>query len=79
MQLQQQISWEKNQKKIGKKMQVIIDRKEEDYWIGRSEFDAAEVDNEIIISADKELQIGSFYMAKITDAVEFDLFAKADV
>jgi ribosomal protein S12 methylthiotransferase len=79
MQLQQQISWEKNQEKIGKKMQVIIDRKEEDYWIGRSEFDAAEVDNEIILSADKELQIGAFYMAEITDAVEFDLFAKADV
>ncbi len=78
MQLQQQISLEKNQEKMGKKMQLIIDRREADYWIGRSEFDAAEVDNEIIIYSEKKLKSGCFYMAEIIDAVEFDLIAKVD-
>ncbi len=77
MQVQEQISWEINQEKIGKEFKVIIDREEEEYFIGRTEFDSPEVDPEVLIPIEKgELKIGEFYQAKITDAEAYDLFGE---
>ncbi|MGI6719183.1 MAG: 30S ribosomal protein S12 methylthiotransferase RimO [Bacteroidales bacterium] len=76
MQLQQQISLEINQNYIGKKLKVIVDSIEGDYYIARSEFDSPEVDNEVLIKTDKNLQIGDFVEVNIIDASYFDLFAE---
>lgn len=76
MQVQQDISLQKNLAKVGKTYEVLIDRREGDFWIGRTEADSPEVDNEVLIPADKPLNIGHFYPAYITDAEPFDLFAK---
>lgn len=73
MDAQSAISYELNQAKIGKCYKVIIDRTEGDSYIGRSEFDSPEVDNEIIISTDKHLRLGDFVEVKIVSATEFDL------
>jgi len=75
MNIQQEISLENNTKKIGQTLKILIDRFENDSYIGRTEFDSPEVDNEVIIETNKELEIGKFYFGKITDALEFDLFA----
>lgn len=76
MTLQQQISLEINKTRIGTRLEIIIDRIEEEYYIGRTEFDSPEVDNEVLISREEgELQVGRFYWATITDASEFDLTA----
>lgn len=75
MRVQQNISAEIEGEKIGKNLRVIIDRKEGDYWIGRTEFCSPEVDPEVLIPAEEHLQIGAFYDAYITDAEEFDLYA----
>lgn len=74
MNLQQDISLEKNTSLIGKQMRVIIDRKDVDTYIGRTESDAYEVDNEIILSSNSPLKIGNFYNAEITKADIYDLF-----
>lgn len=77
MAVQQEISAEIEAAKIGLTMKVIIDRKENDYFIGRSEFCSPEVDPEILIQGgQKAVQIGSFYQVKITDAEEFDLYGE---
>lgn len=77
MAVQQEISAEIEAAKIGSIMKVIIDRKENDYFIGRSEFCSPEVDPEILIQGgQKSVQIGSFYQVKITDAEEFDLYGE---
>ena len=77
MELQSQISWELNQEKIGNVCKVVIDRKEGQYFVGRSEFDSPDVDNEVLINASKTyLKTGEFYDVVITDAADFDLFAK---
>ncbi len=76
MQIQQEISYELNLKKIGSTCKVLIDRLEGDFYIGRSEFDSPEVDNEILIKSKKRLQIGTFKFVKIIDADEYDLFAE---
>ena len=77
MGVQQEISAEIEAAKIGSTMKVIIDRKENDYFIGRSEFCSPEVDPEILIQGgQKAVQIGSFYQVKITDAEEFDLYGE---
>lgn len=77
MAVQQEISAEIEAKKIGSTMKVIMDRKENDYYIGRSEFCSPEVDPEILIQGgQKAVQIGSFYQVKITDAEEFDLYGE---
>lgn len=77
MELQESISLELNQKLIGQKLKVIIDRKEGDYFIGRTEFDSPEVDNEVLIKiTDNYLPIGDFVNVKITDASEFDLIGE---
>ena len=77
MALQSQISWELNQAKIGQTMAVVIDRKEGQYFIGRSEFDSPDVDNEVLIDASKVyLKTGEFTTVRITDAADFDLYAE---
>ena len=77
MEIQTQISWELNQAKIGKVFKVLIDRKEGEYFIGRTEFDSPDVDNEVLIKGtDIYLPIGEFVHVKITDATEFDLFGE---
>lgn len=77
MALQQKISNEINQKKIGQRLKVMIDRKEGDNYVGRTEFDSPEVDPEVLIPVATEgVVIGEFYMAEIVAATEFDLYAK---
>ena len=77
MAIQQRIAIELNGKKVGQTMQVIIDRVEGDFYIGRTEFDSPEVDPEVLIhKSEGVLEIGSFYEVQITDAEEFDLYAK---
>lgn len=77
MQLQQEISFRKNEEKIGKEYKVLIDRKEGGYFVGRTEYDSPEVDNEVLIDAKKYFcRIGDFCMVKINDATDFDLYAE---
>ncbi len=74
MQIQEHISFEMNQEKIGKIFKTIIDKKEGGYYIGRTEYDSPEVDNEVLISAkDHYLRVGDFAQIKIVQATEFDL------
>jgi ribosomal protein S12 methylthiotransferase len=73
MELQQEISYEKNQGKIGKVFKTIVDKKESGRYIGRTEFDSVEVDNEVIIQAPGPLKIGSFVSVKMIKAYDFDL------
>lgn len=74
--LQQDISLEINQTKIGKEFEVVVDRREQDFWIARTQYDSPEVDNEVLISDKNKLEIGQFYKVKIVDAVEFDLIGE---
>ena len=77
MEIQSQISWELNQQKIGKTFKVVIDRKEGDYFIGRTEFDSPDVDNEVLIDASKHyLKTGDFARVKINEAEDFDLYGE---
>ena len=77
MDLQSQISWDLNQEKIGQTFKCVIDRKEGQYFIGRTEFDSPDVDNEVLVDASKHyLKTGDFVNLKITDATEFDLYAE---
>jgi len=74
MEIQQGISYELNQEKVGKTFKTLIDRKEGDHFIGRTEYDSPEVDNEVLISAaDNYLRIGDFITVKITSAEDYDL------
>ena len=77
MEIQSQISFELNQEKIDQTFRCIIDRKEGPYFVGRTEFDSPDVDNEVLIDASKfYLKTGDFAMVKITDATEFDLYGE---
>lgn len=76
MQIQEQIALEVNESKIGQTLQVIIDREENDYYIGRTQWDSPEVDPEVLIKKDTKLQIGEFYNALITGAMPFELMAE---
>lgn len=76
MALQQDISTEVEADKVGQTMKIIIDRKEGDYYIGRSEFCSPEVDPEVLVKDTKWLRIGNFYDVKITSSDEFDLYAE---
>ena len=79
MRIQQNISAELEAEKVGKTMRVIIDRKEGDWYVGRTEFCSPEVDPEVLIPVDEKLTIGEFYDARITDAEEFDLYATTKI
>lgn len=77
MEIQQQISWEKNQEKIGKTYKCIFDRKEGDYFVGRTEYDSPDVDNTVLVPAKNVyLSIGEFANVKITSAEDFDLYGE---
>lgn len=77
MEIQSQISWELNQQKIGKTFRCIIDRKEGNYFVGRTEFDSPDVDNEVLIDAAKHyVKQGEFVHIKITEAADFDLYGE---
>jgi len=77
MELQSQISWELNQAKIGQTLRVVIDRKEGQHFVGRTEFDSPDVDNEVLIDASKVyLKTGEYTTVTITDAADFDLYAE---
>ncbi|MCX6250704.1 MAG: 30S ribosomal protein S12 methylthiotransferase RimO [Bacteroidetes bacterium] len=77
MKLQEEISYQQNFQKIGKIYKVLIDREDEDYFVGRTEFDAPEVDNEVLISKTSlPVLTGKFYSVKITGALEFDLIGE---
>jgi len=80
MEVQEQISYNNNQQKIGTTQKVLIDKKESGYFIGRTEHDSPEVDNEVMIAADKNyLRIGDFAQIKITEATEFDLYGEPTI
>ncbi len=73
MEVQQEISLEKNQEKLGQIFKVIVDKKEAGRYLGRTEFDSVEVDNEVVINTDQKLVPGQFVMVKITKAYDYDL------
>lgn len=73
--IQSEISWEQNQKKVGKSFRCVIDRKQGDHFVGRTEIDSPDVDNEVLIDAKKYyLKLGDFTDVKIVEATDFDLF-----
>ena len=77
MELQSQISWVLNQAKIGQTLRVVVDRKDGQYFVGRTEFDSPDVDNEVLIDASKVyLKTGEFATVTITQAADFDLYAE---
>ena len=77
MDIQSQISWELNQEKIGKTFKCVIDRKEGEHFIGRTEFDSPDVDNEVLIDASKHyLKTGEYVNIKVYDAADFDLYGE---
>ncbi|MFW5832287.1 MAG: radical SAM protein, partial [Prolixibacteraceae bacterium] len=79
MEIQQQVSAELNREKIGQTFKVIIDRKEDEFYVGRTEFDSPEVDGEVYITSEKDLKKGEFVQVKITGAEDYDLFGKSVV
>ena len=76
MAIQEQIALESNEAKIGQTLEVIIDREEDDYYVGRTQWDSPEVDPEVLIEKDYELEIGEFYDVVIKSAMPFELIAK---
>jgi ribosomal protein S12 methylthiotransferase len=74
MKLQQEISYSLNEEKVGKSYKVLIDKLDGDYYVGRTQYDSPEVDNEVLIPAEQNLTIGDFYQVTITSAEEFDLY-----
>ncbi len=79
MEVQREISYNKNTVKINSKLKVLIDRKEGNYYIGRTQYDSPEVDNEVLIQTDSILKIGDFVNVKITDAEDFDLYGEVQI
>jgi ribosomal protein S12 methylthiotransferase len=76
MELQQQISEERNTSLIGTTVKVLIDRDDGEFFVGRTEWDAPEIDQEVLVRATPELRVGSFIMATVTDTTEYDLYAE---
>ncbi len=77
MNIQQEISLQKNEDKVGKEFKVLFDRKETNYFVGRTEFDSPEVDNEVLVDATTDfVRIGDFATIKITSVAEFDLYGE---
>jgi ribosomal protein S12 methylthiotransferase len=73
MEVQQEISFEKNQEKVGQRLKVLVDKREAGRYLGRTEFDSVEVDNEVVIQTEKRLPIGEFVEVEITRAYDYDL------
>ncbi len=76
MKIQKRISLQLNAERVGKRMRVIIDSKEGDFWIARSQYDSPEVDEEILVTSDRGLEIGQMVDVEITDCEEYDLYAR---
>ena len=76
MKLQAEVSKNNNDKYIGKCQKVIIDRREGDYYVGRTEYDSPEVDQEVLIRSDRKLDIGNFYNAEIYAADIYDIYGR---
>ena len=76
MEIQQNISAELNETFIGKIFKVIIDRREGEFFIGRTEYDSPEVDQEVLVPAEYDLKPGNFYNIKITQSTDFDLYGE---
>lgn len=73
MEVQQDISYSKNLEKVGREYRVLIDKKESGRYLGRTEHDSVEVDNEVVVHAERPLEIGAFYRVKMTKAYDFDM------
>jgi ribosomal protein S12 methylthiotransferase len=78
MELQQEISLQLNEERVGRVFKVLIDRREGDYFVGRTQYDSPEVDNEVLVTDNQQLTIGHFYNVKITAAGEFDLYGSLE-
>lgn len=76
MERQQEISLQLNHQRVGEQYKVLVDRLEGEYYVGRTQYDSPEVDNEVLISTDAGLKIGEFYQVRITDAEAFDLYGE---
>jgi ribosomal protein S12 methylthiotransferase len=77
MEIQQEISYERNREKVGKTLKVLFDRKEGEFFIGRTEYDSPEVDNEVLVKASTNyVRIGDFAKVLINEASEYDLFGE---
>ena len=77
MEIQQSISFEKNEAKVGQTLRVLFDRKEGEFFVGRTESDSPEVDNEVLVNAaENYARIGDFAMVEITEASDYDLYGK---
>ena len=76
MSTQEEIATELNAAKVGKTFKVLIDRAEDEYYIGRTEYDSPEVDQEVLITKEAELTVGNFYPIEITSADTFDLYGQ---
>ena len=79
MRLQQQISAEMEAEKVGQQLTVVVDRKEGDYFVGRTEFCSPEVDPEVLIPAEEPLSVGHYYQVLVTDSDEFDIYATTNI
>ena len=79
MAIQQDISLANNESKIGQSFKVLFDRKEDGHFVGRTEYDSPEVDNEVLVTADQFVRLGDFAMVKITDATDYDLIGEVVV
>ena len=78
MALQEGISLEIQEQKVGKTLRVVVDREEEDYYIGRTEWDSPEVDPEVLIRKDMRLAVGEFYQVRVTGALPFELIGEVE-
>ena len=78
MALQESISLDIQEQKVGKTLRVLVDREEDDYYIGRTEWDSPEVDPEVLINKEQPLAIGEFANVRITEALPFELVAEKD-
>ena len=76
MDIQERIAEQHNARKVGQVLRVLIDKKEEPYYVGRTEYDSHEVDGEVLIADSHKLRVGNFYDVKITDSQAFDLFGE---
>ncbi len=76
MSLQEEIAFDTAQAKVGQTLRVVVDRKEDDYYVGRSQFDSPDVDPEVLIPTDRELREGEFYNVEITEANGFDIIGR---
>ena len=76
MALQEEVAFESNRSKVGQEFDVIVDREEDDYYVGRTEYDSPEVDPEVLISKTRSLTVGDFCRVKIVEAMPFELMAE---